>query len=521
MGKQKKNSIVTQSISPTTSIRRSLSSNDLEDGFSTVVKNKKKKNQQTSSDQVSQVHQFMVTSVSSQDVPVAPVLDQSVTQLTSPIIQPAPVQPITVTNDSTRYALSRFPFPPFLIRFNVDNILPSHVKEELVSFGRQSHQLDIQILNCRLSRSSSNDHARDFLIYLKDAVSFSFLLDINHWPQLIKNQPFSLPSLPPIPPQLCLIIKNVDLNIDFDDFCADIKSRYPDVKNIIRMKNKFQNCIRMVKVELTSSLTRDKILNEKKIVVNYVYYSVSEYLAPLQVLICSKCSGIGHFRNTCTQIKSTCKTCCELIDNPEQHKCSNLIKCAHCSGNHKSTSSVCQVIKAYRADLTKKILQPIQNTSSTTYNLENFNPVLNLTNLPRQNVSQPSANTDMMKKLDDLINKISEVKDHLTSLTLQHEKFEKFIIDKNQNDEILIQNLNRVTQTTKSITEDVIFLRSKFVRHENIIERLMIPMFIELFQLFITQMSNVIDDTNYSNVKHKLDRYLKQMQQVRDGKHFL
>jgi len=72
------------------------------------------------------------------------------------------------------------------------------------------------------------------------------------------------------------------------------------------MKNKFQSFIKMVKIEFTSSLTRDKLLIEKKILFNFIYYAVAEYLAPFQVLICSKCSGIGHFRNVCTQVKSTC-----------------------------------------------------------------------------------------------------------------------------------------------------------------------------------------------------------------------
>jgi len=141
-------------------------------------------------------------------------------------------------------------------------------------------------------------------------------------------------------------------------------------------------------------------------------------------------------------------------------------------------------------------------------------------NLPGQHVSQ-SSNTVMMNKLDDLITKISDVKDHLACLSLKHRKFEKFIEEKNHSDQVLKQNLNHVSQSAKKITEDVVFLRSKIVRQENIIERLMIPMFTELFQMFILHMSTVLDDKIYSNVKHSLDRYLTQMQRVREGKHFL
>ena len=532
MPKKKKSSIIAQSISSTPSIRRSLSSNDIEDEFSTVVHNKKKKNQSITTDQLSHPFQDTVTSIFDEIVPIAPVIDQIGTQSTNDInqqptptqpvpAQPVPAQPSSVTNDSTRYALSRFPFPPFTIRFDSGKILPSHVKEELVKFCKQTHQVDIQILNCRSSRSNNNAQEQNLLLHLKDAQSFSFLLDVKHWPPLIKNQHFSLPSLPSIPPQLSLLIKDVDLNIDYDDFCSDIKSRYPEVQNVIRMKNKFQHPIRMMKIELTSPGIRDKLLDEKRIVVNLMYYTVAEYLAPFQVLICSKCCGIGHFRNVCTQVKSTCKVCCELMDNPVQHKCSKETKCAHCGGNHKSTSTVCPIIKTYRADLTRKILQPVQKLSFTNVIPDNPVSVLNLMNVPRQYVSQSFNNIDMMKKLDDLIGKISDVKDHLAGLSVKHGNFEKFVEEKNQNDQVLQQNLNSVSQTTKAINDDVTSLRSKVVRQVNVIERLMIPMFTDIFQMFLSQISNVIDGLTYSKIKQKLDRYLMQMQNVCNDQTFL
>ena len=436
---EKRSSTGDQSDRPVTSVRSSSSSNDLGDGLSTVMNSKKKKRQSTLNGQLRSFHDAE-TSVQTETVPAVPLVAPVSNLLTSsPVQQSIPVPPVPVTNDSTRYALSRFPFPPFLIRFHLGNVLPSHIKEDLVNFCKETHQVDIQVLNCRLSRSANIAQEKDFLLYMKDSFSFSFLLEANHWPSLIKNQRFSLPSLPPIPPQLSLLVKNVDLNIDFDDFCSDIKSRYPSIKNVLRMKNKFQCDIRMVKIEFTSSVARDKLLSERKILINYIYYIVDEYLAPFQVLICSKCSGIGHFRNACTQVKSTCKTCCELIDNPNQHRCSNLIKCAHCGAAHRSTSSVCPIIKAYRAELTRKILQPVESAhpvqvlSSTNCNWDHSHPVSNAWFLPRQRDSPPSSNADMMIKLDDLIGKISEVKDHLASLSMKYEKFEKIIDEKQTN----------------------------------------------------------------------------------------
>jgi hypothetical protein len=88
------------------------------------------------------------------------------------------------------------------------------------------------------------------------------------------------------------------------------------------MKNKFQNDIEMIKLKFTSSAVRDELLNEKRIIVNYITYAITEYLAPTTVLICSKCLAIGHFKKQCSQIKETCRTCGELVDDMKNHNCS-------------------------------------------------------------------------------------------------------------------------------------------------------------------------------------------------------
>ncbi|CAF4322434.1 unnamed protein product, partial [Rotaria sordida] len=64
---------------------------------------------------------------------------------------------------------------------------------------------------------------------------------------------------PSIPPPLSLIIKNVDFHIDMNDFIGDQKAKFPDIKNVIRLKNKFQQNIKIVKIELLSTLTREQI----------------------------------------------------------------------------------------------------------------------------------------------------------------------------------------------------------------------------------------------------------------------
>ena len=90
-----------------------------------------------------------------------------------------------------------------------------------------------------------------------------------------------------------------------------------------------------------------------------------------------------------------------------------------------------------------------------------------------------------------------------------------------QTDQKLQETLAHVSQSATRLTDDVVSLQSKIVHQENLTERLMIPMFVDVFQMFISHMSNVLDITTYSNVKQNLDRYLSLLQRARDGKHFL
>lgn len=83
-----------------------------------------------------------------------------------------------------------------------------------------------------------------------------------------------------------------------------------------------------------------------------------------------------------------------------------------------------------------------------------------------------------------------------------------------------IKKIN-ISQAAKKCSDDVDILKSKSVRQEKITESLLIPMFINLFQMFISHMSSVLDNTLYSNVKCNLGRYLTQLQNVQEGKHFL
>ncbi|CAF0830462.1 unnamed protein product [Rotaria sordida] len=109
-------------------------------------------------------------------------------------------QQTLITNELTRYALTRYAFPPYILRFKSGKVTTNQVKEGLIDHCKQNHQMIIQVANCRLSNVVHNNNESDILLYLKDVASFSLLLDHSHWPITLGNENYSFPSFPSIPP---------------------------------------------------------------------------------------------------------------------------------------------------------------------------------------------------------------------------------------------------------------------------------------------------------------------------------
>ncbi|CAF3202205.1 unnamed protein product, partial [Rotaria sp. Silwood2] len=216
--------------SPISSVRRPLSADESEDGFC-IVTNKKKQKQSALNDP-----QALKDTESSRGNPI-PLnlavieLDQNQTRAVIDNQHRSSSNNFVITNESTRFAQTRYPFPPFVLRFGSGKVTSNLVKEGIIDHCKKIHQVDIQVINCRSSNNILFNNEYDILLYMKDAVSFSFLFEQAHWPKVLDNEKYYFPSSPAIPPQLCLLIKNVDLRIDFDEFCNDIKTNYPQVKN--------------------------------------------------------------------------------------------------------------------------------------------------------------------------------------------------------------------------------------------------------------------------------------------------
>jgi len=260
-----------------------------------------------------------------------------------------------VTSQAQQYAMTRYPFSPFVVHFK-DNVRDKLVVEHLVNHLKQQFDFDLQIIAYRRSQVNCTEGEYDVLVFVETTDSFEFLFDDAHWPSDLVGKDFTLKK-PSIPPQLSAVIQNVSFDIDWEDFTANLQAKYPDIVKVIRLKNRNLQDLKSVKVEIKSVKIRNEILEHKFISISNMRYKVVEYLALANVLICSRCRDIGHFQKNCPQQDQvTCNTCGEKYVNVKDHACSGVPKCIHCGGTHRSNDSKCRIIKDYRAALTRTLL---------------------------------------------------------------------------------------------------------------------------------------------------------------------
>ncbi|CAF4029044.1 unnamed protein product, partial [Adineta steineri] len=287
----------------------------------------------------------------------------------------------------------------------------------------------------------------------------------------------------------------------------------------------------MVKLELTCPNVRDKLLNDRRILINHISYVVAEFLAPAHVLICSKCMALGHFQKQCSQTKETCRTCSEVVDNMKNHICSKIEKCTHCQSNHKSSSLKCPVVKAYRTELTRKLLH-LNNPPAATVDINNImqNYMYKSSNFTPPPVSYASALNStinstinpminpMMKKLDELMNTMSDMKNQLASFEVKQNTIEQFIIAKQEGDDLIKQNLDALAKNQFDMKKEVTHYGLSIDRHENLFMKLSIPIFQDVFTFISSLNQDKKGNTLDTVLKSKIERYLMQMKNVQVGK---
>ncbi|CAF4467744.1 unnamed protein product [Rotaria socialis] len=229
-------------------------------------------------------------------------------------------------------------------------------------------------------------------------------------------------------------------------------------------------------------------------------HDVEAYLAPADVLICSKCMGIGHFRKQCTEAEETCKVCGTSCPDLRQHKCSTVIKCIHCDGDHHSNALKCPIVKSYRATLTKKLLSANRpppphsawsnnngniNINNNTKYQHNWADYPQLPPPQKQNIPYSTASNEMINKIGELIGTMQKINDVLVITEKKNQEFEQFIIDSKSNDASLSKKLDQLNEKDKDYKKVHTQHDIKLSRHENVFTKLVLPMLDEIAKFMV------------------------------------
>jgi hypothetical protein len=94
------------------------------------------------------------------------------------------------------------------------------------------------------------------------------------------------------------------------------------------------------------------------------------------------------------------------------------------------------------------------------------------------------------------------------------------MLSKQQNDGIISENLDLLFKKQDDLKKDVMQHSLLIQRHENMFTKLLIPMFADLFSLIASQNYDKKGNPLDADLKCKLERYLIQMKNASEGKHF-
>ncbi|CAF3317144.1 unnamed protein product [Rotaria sp. Silwood2] len=324
-----------------------------------------------------------------------------------------------ISQQSIRYAETRFAFPPFVVKFN------ESVEEKLMINNIMEHFTAIYKFNITLAGHRLKDK-RELLLFAENRESFLMLYDTNKWPDIINSTIYELIKPNHLPPQFSVILRNVPVEKDVNVLLNELKEEYPDIVNAFRLTNKSKTPTSIVRLDICSVEIIEELLRKKFVYNNNLRLSVAEYLAPAKVLICSKCFQIGHFRSTCKSRLEFCKICGVGVDDLKQHKnCTKPRCCVRCSGDHESNDYRCPEVKSFRSLLTKSLLSApgtinnIKKNSSTTnttnycVNDQDF-PVLNGNRGCYHRGNESSIS--MGKRIDDLFQKLNKVEENFNRI---------------------------------------------------------------------------------------------------------
>ena len=208
-------------------------------------------------------------------------------------------------------------------------------------------------------------------------------------------------------------------------FCKHlyIKADYLGILNAVRIVGTNNNPCSVVHLDVENISIINKLLSKKFIYCENLRLAITEYLASVTVLVCTKCIETGHFRSTCKSYFDHCRKCGVSITNIKLYLelCTDQLCGVSCRGSYEVTDVRCSNIKAYRALLRKTLLPTATPPADQqTIHLDFHRNDLDLS-IPKENPTNalcPTNNLffDNRKKKDDMFTKIEHLDDNINHL---------------------------------------------------------------------------------------------------------
>ncbi|CAF1349747.1 unnamed protein product, partial [Didymodactylos carnosus] len=142
-----------------------------------------------------------------------------------------------ITRQAERFAETRGPFSQYVPHFT-SNVNEIEVIKQLVKYTKDTDNFDLQIAAYRKSQVCP-DNEYNILLFVETTESFAYLLNTDKWLPQLDNKTYQLKT-PSILLQLSAVIQNVGFDIDIDEFSENVKELYPEIVNLVRLKNRAQ-----------------------------------------------------------------------------------------------------------------------------------------------------------------------------------------------------------------------------------------------------------------------------------------
>lgn len=182
----------------------------------------------------------------------------------------------------------------------------------------------------------------------------------DNWPTTISNIPVKIMKPKVVPDCFALVVRYVPRELDLEFVKDEIKRTIASADNIKQIYYAYErrsNEFRFTVMDLAEYNTAREL---GLISIGNHWLSIIPFLSGNRMTYCTRCWKIGHMRQQCKSNIQCCRLCLQGITNREEHKCSNMPKCAQCDGEHHSLNSQYHVIQQYRADLKEGVTKALE-----------------------------------------------------------------------------------------------------------------------------------------------------------------